>query len=205
MASRDGDSPRGLVDADTIRGYLLPLVEEQNYDILDVNFSHNGSTPVVDVIVDSTTVEPIDMQTIVDVTERFSAHLDTVDMGSVPYELQVMSPGLDRPLTQPYQWERHRGRRVTVHCHDGRTLSGRIGCLQPSTDGDNVIIITSPPRKKGQPVSRRGMKATQIRLKDIASALIDVEFSQPHGADWDIAHDDDAMRRMIEEQEGNNK
>jgi ribosome maturation factor RimP len=41
------------------------------------------------------------------------------------YTLEVSSPGVDRPLTQPRHWHRNVGRRVSVRVA-GRQVTGRI-------------------------------------------------------------------------------
>jgi ribosome maturation factor RimP len=48
-------------------------------------------------------------------SRELSAKLDASDvMGDMPYTLEVSSPGVDRPLTQPRHWQRAVGRLVRV-------------------------------------------------------------------------------------------
>ena len=48
-------------------------------------------------------------------SRELSAKLDASDvMGEMPYTLEVSSPGVDRPLTQPRHWQRAAGRLVRV-------------------------------------------------------------------------------------------
>lgn len=55
------------------------------------------------------------------------------------FELEVTSPGLDYPMTQPYQFRRNLNRRVTVH-HDAvgipNPIEGRI-----SSVNDRSVIV----------------------------------------------------------------
>ncbi|MFM8241157.1 MAG: ribosome maturation factor RimP, partial [Actinomycetota bacterium] len=53
--------------------------------------------------------------------------------------LEVSSPGVDRPLTEPRHWRRARGRLVSCRLADGDTLEGRV----TATDDDGVTIDTS--------------------------------------------------------------
>ena len=46
-------------------------------------------------------------------------------MGEQPYTLEVSSPGVGRPLTEPRHFRRNVGRLVTVH-HDGGEVTGRV-------------------------------------------------------------------------------
>jgi len=53
------------------------------------------------------------------VSREVSARLDARNaMGEVPYTLEVSSPGVDRPLTQPRHWQRAIGRLVAVALAD---------------------------------------------------------------------------------------
>ena len=51
-------------------------------------------------------------------------------LGDVPYTLEVSSPGVDRPLTEPRHWRRAAGRLVKVKV----TGEGpwRAGCSRPT-------------------------------------------------------------------------
>ncbi|HEY3034439.1 MAG TPA: ribosome maturation factor RimP, partial [Streptosporangiaceae bacterium] len=57
----------------------------------------------------------VDLDNIALVSREASARLDdTGAMGEAPYTLEVSSPGVDRPLTQPRHWRRAVGRLVRV-------------------------------------------------------------------------------------------
>ncbi|MDJ0496162.1 ribosome maturation factor RimP, partial [Gordonia alkanivorans] len=58
------------------------------------------------------------------------------------YDLEVTSPGVDRPLTLPRHWRRNTGRRVAgdvapLEGSEERSLTGRSGKL----DETNVEIV----------------------------------------------------------------
>jgi ribosome maturation factor RimP len=65
-------------------------------------------------------------------------------MGESPYTLEVSSPGVDRPLTEPKHWRRAIGRLVTVPLRphnapaagDSQGVTGRIA----DTDADGVRL-----------------------------------------------------------------
>jgi ribosome maturation factor RimP len=48
------------------------------------------------------------------VSREVAALLDVEDPISMPYQLEVSSPGLDRPLTKPVHFERFTGRKARV-------------------------------------------------------------------------------------------
>ena len=52
--------------------------------------------------------------------------LDETDvLGGAPYVLEVSSPGVDRPLTEPRHWRRARTRLVSVPVGEN-TVTGRV-------------------------------------------------------------------------------
>ncbi|MBR5137323.1 MAG: ribosome maturation factor RimP [Clostridia bacterium] len=56
----------------------------------------------------------VDMNTIGDLSHEFDGGLDTIDMPDEPYNLEVCSPGFDRPLTTDRDYERYEGEDVEV-------------------------------------------------------------------------------------------
>lgn len=74
------------------------------------------------------------------VSREVSALLDVEDPVDGAYVLEVSSPGLDRPLARPKDFERYRGRRVRLRT--GSPVAGRrnfAGVLVGLEDGDVVV------------------------------------------------------------------
>src|SRR6202041_842236 len=71
------------------------------------------------------------------ISRQLSAALDEAAvMGEFPYTLEVSSPGVDRPLTDPRHWRRAVGRLVKVTVADSGVITGRI----VSADPDGVTL-----------------------------------------------------------------
>lgn len=87
-------------------------------------------------------------------------------LGAAPYTLEVTSPGVDRPLTAPRHWRRAQGRKVKVAV-GAEVFDARVGPLE---GGDRVRLVV---RGRGGPSVR------VVALADIASAVVQVEFSAP--------------------------
>ena len=104
---------------------LQPVVAAAGYDLEDVSVSAAGRRSVVRVIVDRD--GGVDLDAVADVTRAVSAVLDETEvMGTAPYVLEVSSPGVDRPLTEPRHWRRASGRLVRVAVTDNGTVTGRV-------------------------------------------------------------------------------
>ncbi|HVU91213.1 MAG TPA: ribosome maturation factor RimP [Jatrophihabitans sp.] len=109
---------------------LGPLVSGAGYDLEDVTVTSAGRRSLVRVTVDAD--GGIDLDAVAVVSRLVSDALDAdAENPASPralagaYVLEVSSPGVDRPLTEPRHWRRAAGRLVKVEV-DGRPLVGRI-------------------------------------------------------------------------------
>lgn len=102
------------------------------------------------------------------VSRLASAVLDAEDFGDRRYVLEVSSPGLDRQLYRPQDYERFVGRRVRVTFCDPasgrkRTISGRLEAYDPDTGGAATVLATE------------GGARHVIPLQDIQLAKLEIE------------------------------
>lgn len=103
------------------------------------------------------------------VSKEASAVLDVADWGRGRYTLEVSSPGLDRELYGPRDFERFVGRKVRVRYLDPETrrrttVVGRLIQYRPG-DEDGEIEL-------GETEDRRGRT---LRLADIQLARLEIE------------------------------
>jgi ribosome maturation factor RimP len=115
--SRHG-SPRSPIrgaaaDAERIVGLLEPAVAAMGMDLEDVRITSAGRRRLLRIVVDAD--GGVSLDDIALVSRELSATLDrAAAMGEAAYTLEVSSPGVDRPLTQPKHWRRAVGRMVTA-------------------------------------------------------------------------------------------
>ena len=80
-----------------------------------------------------------------DISRELSAILDVEDPISHPYNLEVSSPGLDRPLRKPEHFRRYLGQVAKVSLHDGidgrRNFKGTLLALTDSEGRSEKIAI----------------------------------------------------------------
>jgi ribosome maturation factor RimP len=190
-ASRGTRAP----DAATARltGWIEPVVVSAGYDLEDLVVTPAGRRSVVRVVVDRD--EGVSLDDIAEVSRAVSAVLDEKDgdLGRAPYVLEVTSPGVDRPLTEPRHWRRNVGRLVTVAVGSDREreqLTARVGHV---ADDGVVLLVESKakPGAKKRPPTRRS-----VPWAELGTGRVQVEFGRPTGAgepaDGD-AHDGDAQ------------
>lgn len=92
------------------------------YDLEDISVARAGRRHVVRIIVDG--ASGINLDAVADVSRAVSVALDQAeetggDLVAGEYQLEVSSPGVDRPLTQPRHWRRTIGRLVKVTAKGG--------------------------------------------------------------------------------------
>ncbi|MET8466678.1 ribosome maturation factor RimP [Micromonospora zamorensis] len=136
---RDAAGPRGGDLAGRrarLRAVIEPVVNDAGYDLEDLTVSRAGRRHVVRVMVDAD--GGIDLDAVADVSRAVSAALDAAeeaggDIVAGEYQLEVSSPGVDRPLTLPRHWRRNVSRLVKVTVRGAAALPEQRG-EQPTGD-----------------------------------------------------------------------
>jgi ribosome maturation factor RimP len=105
----------GAAQRERLTTVIRPAVAAVGCDLEQVTVSPAGRRKVVRVVVDADSGVSLDEVAAVSraVTEVLDAR-DTELFGDAPYVLEVTSPGIDRPLTEPRHWRRAVGRLVEV-------------------------------------------------------------------------------------------
>jgi ribosome maturation factor RimP len=146
---RKADAPHGKADTQRLTEILDPIVMAVGMDLESVRVTRAGRRLLVRVVVDSD--NGVSLDDAADISRAVSAELDATDaMGDVPYTLEVSSPGVDRPLTEPKHWRRAAGRLVKVGLlsdSDGKTGDGQLTGRVTAADGDGVTLEVDGQRR----------------------------------------------------------
>jgi len=154
-----------------VRAVIEPVVTAAGYDLEEVNVSRAGRRHVVRVLVD--TDGGINLDDVAVVSREISAALDQAEErgGEVlagEYQLEVGSPGVDRPLTLPRHWRRNRGRLVAVN-----GLTGRVADVD---DAGVVLDVDGAPRS--------------LTFAELGPGRVQIEFKRLDEADFGDEDDD---------------
>ncbi|WP_106581204.1 ribosome maturation factor RimP [Murinocardiopsis flavida] len=104
---------------------LEPVLAEVGLDLETIEVTPAGKRRLLRIVVDSD--NGVDLDAVGDVSQVISDTLDTSEaMGKAPYVLEVTSPGVDRPLTEPRHWRRAKGRLVRALLAEGGEVEGRV-------------------------------------------------------------------------------
>src|SRR5271154_5062174 len=126
---------------------IEPVAAAAGMDLESVRMSVAGKRRLLRIVVDGD--HGVSLDDAADVSREISVLLDASSaLGDVPYTLEVSSPGVDRPLTQPRHWRRARGRLVRGAgrgAPPGRAAAG----LFPGGGGGGPRRAPPPPRGGG--------------------------------------------------------
>jgi ribosome maturation factor RimP len=108
-----GRAPGALPEPADLARVLEPVVRAAGMDLESVRVSPAGRRRLLKLVVDAD--GGVGLDAIAEVSREVSARLDASGaMGEAPYTLEVSSPGVDRPLTEPRHWRRALGRLVSA-------------------------------------------------------------------------------------------
>jgi ribosome maturation factor RimP len=150
-------------DTTSLENFLRPIVAQFGCDLEDAEIAQAGKRRLLRVLVDRD--GGISLDDVAEVTRAISKALDADDiMGGGAYTMEVSSPGVDRPLTQPRHWRRNLTRLVAVTMISGDQVTGRITTVSDETAELDV---------KG--------RTRTVTFADVAKAKIQIEFNRPAG------------------------
>jgi len=157
-----------------VRAVIEPVITGAGYDLEDLSLSRAGRRHLLRVLVDAD--GGIGLDDIAVVSREISRALEVADEaeGEVlagEYQLEVSSPGVDRPLTLPRHWRRNVGRLVTVN-----GLTGRV------TAADDQGIV---------------LDDREIAHADLGPGKVQIEFKrmdEAHFDDDELSDDDEDER-----------
>ena len=144
-----------------IADVIGPVIAAAGMDLESVRVSAAGRRRLLRVVVDSD--RGVSLDDAAAISRKLSAVIDAAPvMGDFPYTLEVSSPGVDRPLTDPRHWRRAVGRLVQVTAADAGPISGRV----LAADADGVTLDVAGDHR------RFGYAA-------LGAGAIQVEFGHP--------------------------
>jgi ribosome maturation factor RimP len=157
----------GSVDDRRIAGLIEPVIAVAGMDLESVRTTVAGRRRLLRIVVDSD--HGVSLDDAADVSREVSAVLDAANaLGEIPYTLEVSSPGVDRPLTEPRHWRRAAGRLVKVKVTGEGVLEGRV----LAADADGVMLdLAEGERRLGYGLLGAG--AIQIEFGRIPDAELE--------------------------------
>jgi ribosome maturation factor RimP len=157
-----------------LRTVIEPVIIEAGFDLEDLTVTRAGRRHLVRVIVDGD--GGVNLDEIAELSRGVSAAIDDAEQtgGALaareldgPYQLEISSPGVDRPLTEPRHWRRNVGRLVSVKTGE-RTVTGRI----TEVDAESVTLDVNG-RTERVPIDQLGAGRVQLEFTHVAELAED--------------------------------
>lgn len=176
----------GAIDHERISGLIEPVVTDKGYDVEELSVVATGPENLVKLVVDRDGGASLDelaelsrsISTILDGTDEESGAESEDALAAWPtYTLEVTSPGVDRPLTEPRHWRRAAGRKVVVDliADPPERVAGRVGALDDEQSTVQLVTKTS-----------KGFATTTVALASVRKAFVQVDFGEPSAAELEV-------------------
>ncbi|MGR3542469.1 MAG: ribosome maturation factor RimP [Hasllibacter sp.] len=123
-----------------VAAIVRPVIEGMGFELVRLRMQ-GGRTPLLQIMADRPE-GGIEVEDCARISTEVSANLDVEDPIEEQYTLEVSSPGIDRPLTRPKDfdaWAGYEAKLETAELIDGRRRFK--GTLQGTEDGEVLIEI----------------------------------------------------------------
>ena len=126
-----------------VRRIAAPLATQEGLELVDVELGGPGGRQTLRLFIDK--VSGVSLDDCTAISRAVSAALDVEDPIDGAYDLEVSSPGLDRPLKTAEHFQKFSGKRVRVktfaplpECENRRSF---VGILQNYDNGTIVMDV----------------------------------------------------------------
>lgn len=117
---------------------LAPFMEENKFELVDVEYVKEGSDYILRVFIDREGGVRIDDCELV--SRYISDELDKEDFIDTAYMLEVSSPGLLRPLKKDRDFEKNLGREVELHLFKADNKEKDFIGILKAFDKDHITL-----------------------------------------------------------------
>lgn len=142
---------------DLVRSEIEPIIANRDDKFVDIEYVKEKGQNYLRIYVDK---EPngIDIDEIADLSELVSEKLDTLDPDPLPdpYVLELSSPGAERPIKTPQDWEKAKDDYVHIGLY--QKIEGKKmyeGTLKSYNDDEVVLEVKIKTRKKTITIPRK--------------------------------------------------
>ena len=124
---------------DHIADLISPSIEALGYELVRVTLAGN-TRKVLQILAEPKDGRVMSVEDCARVSRAVSAILDVEDPISGAYSLEVSSPGIDRPLTRPKDFDRYAGHEAKIETHEPIEGRKRFKGILKGVADENVKI-----------------------------------------------------------------
>ncbi|MDQ0189264.1 ribosome maturation factor RimP [Alicyclobacillus cycloheptanicus] len=150
---------------DIVEQLTLPILQACDVELVDIEYKKEGGSWFLRVFIDKP--GGVDIDDCSRVSEQLSERLDEVDPIPTAYFLEVSSPGAERPLKKPADFERAVGMYVHISLYEPLAGHKSFEGILAAYDEQQATVEF---REKGV------VKRVEIPVDAIAAARLAIEF-----------------------------
>lgn len=161
-----------------VEGRLAPIARALGFEVLTVEWlgGRRGTLRVYVDHPDGVRIDDCARLSRLFGQELEAAELESTDIGALlgaGYDLEVSSPGLDRPLAKRSHFERFVGHRARIRVHEPladfpgrRNFVGRIAGVEDAADGASVVLDLEEPAGTPIPIPLAAIRKAHLIYED---------------------------------------
>lgn len=126
-----------------IANFVEPVLKSLGYDLVSLRIIGSQKLQTLQIMAENPDTGTLDLNGCTEISHAVSALLDVEDPIQSAYQLEISSPGIDRPLVKERDFLKYMGYEISVETIDAneegsRRFRGRLA----SFDGESFIITT---------------------------------------------------------------
>lgn len=128
---------------DKIAELIAPTLDDMGYEIVRIKMIQNGDDQTLQIMAERSSDGMLNLDDCTDISQAVSAILDVEDPIIGAYDLEISSPGIDRPLTRLKDFTNYAGleAKISLEYPNENGQKNFRGTLV-TAEGDDIRILT---------------------------------------------------------------
>lgn len=126
-----------------ITGFVEPVLKDLGYDLVSLRIIGSQKLQTLQIMAENPDTGTLDLNSCTQISNAVSALLDVEDPIQSAYQLEISSPGIDRPLVRERDFIKYNGYEVSVETIDAnedaqRKFRGKLSAY----NGTSFVVTT---------------------------------------------------------------
>lgn len=160
-----------------IAGYVEPVLKDMGFDLVSLRIIGSQKLQTLQIMAENPDTGTLDLDSCAKISHAVSALLDVEDPIQSAYQLEISSPGIDRPLVKDRDFVKYMGYEISAETIDAneegsRRFRGKLSAFDGETftvttdHGDEPIRLDNLVRAKLILTDELAKKALKKRAKE---------------------------------------
>lgn len=151
---------------------IREIIAEYSTEVFVVEIAlHRGNRSVLSIWVD--TDEGITIDSCARISRKLNQYFEESSPFNFPFNLEVSSPGVGRPLKLLRQYHKNVGRKLKVVLNNGDVVKGK---LETVTEDSIALLPKAKKKKKGKKQEEAGPEFLEVPFDNIKEAKVEISF-----------------------------